>query len=138
MTRSLTALAAEPQIMLQAVDPSRNIRRGYRITRTPDLFGWQIVSWGWGRLGCHGRQRVRAFAAEHEAIDFARQLLARRTSAPRRIGVAYRPVDPPTAAPGGNGGGQLDVTGATFALLSSIQTGVVTGQGRAACPDNGA
>ncbi len=90
MTRSLTALAAEPQIMLQAVDPSRNIRRAYRISRTPDLFGWQIVSWSWGRLGCQGRQRARAFEDEADAIAFARQLLARRTSAPGRIGVAYR------------------------------------------------
>jgi predicted DNA-binding WGR domain protein len=94
MTISLTSLAAEPRLVLQAIDPARNIRRGYTITRAPDLFGWHIVSWSWGRIDGRPRLRARAFRDEAEAIAFARQLLARRATAPRRIGVAYRPVGP--------------------------------------------
>jgi predicted DNA-binding WGR domain protein len=90
MEKQLTDLAVQPQIMLCAIDEDRNIRRGYMIERTRDLFGWHVVSWAWGRLGSRPTRRVSAFASEQAAIAFARQLLARRGSAPKRIGVAYR------------------------------------------------
>jgi predicted DNA-binding WGR domain protein len=89
MDNRLTDLAARPQIMLSAIDESRNIRRGYMIERTQDLFGWHMVTWAWGRLGRRPTRRVSAFASEQAAIAFARHLLARRASAPQRIGVAY-------------------------------------------------
>ena len=88
----LTTLAAEPFIQLAAIDETRNIRRGYTISRTSDLFGWQIVSWAWGRLDRSGTCRTRAFPDEAAAHAFVRQLLARRRSAPARIGVAYKQV----------------------------------------------
>jgi predicted DNA-binding WGR domain protein len=95
MDNRLTDLAARPQIMLSAIDEGRNIRRGYMIERTQDLFGWHVVTWAWGRLGRRPTRRVSAFASEQAAIAFAHQLLVRRASAPRRIGVVYRNCSPP-------------------------------------------
>lgn len=92
MVERLTDLAGQsPEILLTAVDNSRNIRRAYAISRSRDLFGWHVVTWGWGRLGREPRCRVRAFPEEEAAIAFTRQLLKRRASAPKRIGLAYQP-----------------------------------------------
>lgn len=88
----LTALAAEPFIQLAAIDDARNIRRSYAISRSSDLFGWQVVTWAWGRLDRAGTSRTRAFPDDAAARAFVRQLLARRKSAPKRIGVAYMPI----------------------------------------------
>lgn len=79
-------------IRLEARDIGKNIARGYMIEISRDLFGWTIVRWGWGRVGTVGQSRQRAFAGEAEARKLLRQLLARRRSAPRRIGVAYQHV----------------------------------------------
>jgi predicted DNA-binding WGR domain protein len=88
----LIALTAEPFIQLAAINEARNVRRGYAISRSSDLFGWQVVTWAWGRLDRAGTSRTRAFPDEETARAFVRQLLARRTSAFRRIGVAYLAV----------------------------------------------
>jgi hypothetical protein len=90
MSERLTDLAAQPHILLAAVDAERNIRRSYVITRSQDLFGWHLVMWAWGRLNGQLTQRTSAFADEQAAISFIRQLLARRATAPGRIGVCYR------------------------------------------------
>lgn len=87
----LTDLAAQPLIRLAAIDTARNMARSYRITRSADLFGWQLVCWQWGRIGARPLEKRLAFATEADAIACVRRLLARRTSAPHRIGVAYRP-----------------------------------------------
>jgi predicted DNA-binding WGR domain protein len=88
----LTTLAAEPLIQLAAIDETRNIRRSYAIDRSMDLFGWQIVTWSWGRLESRLTTRSRVFSDETRAKSFVRQLLMRRATAPKRIGVAYVPV----------------------------------------------
>jgi hypothetical protein len=93
MSECLTDLALQPEIRLAAVDDERNIRRGYMIARTQDLFGWHVVSWAWGRLDCRPTHRIRAFRDKTAAIAFTRQLLAKRATAPRRIGVQYRPLN---------------------------------------------
>ncbi len=93
MDERLTDLADQsPEILLAAVDNTRNIRRGYSICKSRDLFGWYVVTWAWGRLGQEPKCRVRAFPEEQSAIAFTRQLLQRRASAPKRIGLAYRPL----------------------------------------------
>ncbi|GEO01982.1 MULTISPECIES: WGR domain-containing protein [Sphingomonadaceae] len=45
-----------------------------------------------GRIGSHCQGRAVSFASEDEASRFALQLLRRRASAPKRIGVAHREV----------------------------------------------
>lgn len=94
MTTSFIDLATQPKILLAAVDEARNVRRGYEIERTVDLFDWQTVTWWWGRLGTHGSRKTRAFATEDQAVAFVRHLLMRRATAPRRVGVAYCPRSP--------------------------------------------
>lgn len=77
---------------LRACDPGKNIARAYMIEVDRDLFGWTIVRWRWGRIGTAGQCRQRAFADDADARKMVGQLLARRRSAPQRIGVAYQVV----------------------------------------------
>jgi predicted DNA-binding WGR domain protein len=80
-------------IRLRALDPARNIARGYEISATPDLFGHWIVSLHWGRIGSKGQASTCSFADSQSALRFVRATLARRASAVTRIGVAYRVLD---------------------------------------------
>jgi predicted DNA-binding WGR domain protein len=70
----------------------RNVARRYTVALSRDLFGASIVEFAWGRIGTKGQGRAVSFACEDEAARFARQLLRRRASAPKRIGVPYREV----------------------------------------------
>ncbi len=79
-------------VWLEAVCGERNIARRYTVTLSRDLFGASIVEFAWGRIGTRGQGRAVSFASEDEASRFARQLLRRRASAPKRIGVPYREV----------------------------------------------
>lgn len=92
MPCDLAALPTNPEIKLAASDPARNINRAYTISRSFDLFGWVMVTWEWGRAGQAKQTRTRAFTCETDAVAFTRQLLVRRASAPRRIGVGYSAV----------------------------------------------
>ena len=86
------ALPSRP-IELVAIDPARNIRRRYRIAVDRDLFGDWIVETGWGRIGAAGSRITERFDDPVEAARCVRRTLARRASAPRRIGAAYRPAE---------------------------------------------
>lgn len=74
---------------LEAVDRSRNIARAYLIQTSRDLFGHTIVDLRWGRIGRRGAGLTVSFASEEAARRFIQRTLAKRASAPRRIGVAY-------------------------------------------------
>lgn len=54
------------------------------------LFEAWIVRVTFGRIGSTGRTFVRSFADDLTAGRYIRAAIARRRSAPRRIGVAYR------------------------------------------------
>jgi predicted DNA-binding WGR domain protein len=75
---------------LVAIDPTRRIRRRWRVTLGRDLFGAWLVETHWGRIGTAGQAKARAFTDHAAALAHVRALLARRAGAPRRIGVAYR------------------------------------------------
>lgn len=79
-------------ICLEARDTSRNIARRYVIAVSNDLFGAAIVQYSWGRIGTRGQRRNVSFPERHDAERFVDVLLKRRSSAPDRIGVAYREV----------------------------------------------
>ncbi|WP_288414983.1 WGR domain-containing protein [uncultured Novosphingobium sp.] len=79
-------------VTLEARAPERNLARSWAISAGPDLLGWTVVSWRWGRIGKAGQARASAFADPAEAQRFARHLLLRRARAPRRIGVPYRVI----------------------------------------------
>ena len=86
--RSMTPVIP-PQIDLQAINPARNIAREYRIDASLDLFGHWLIDIHWGRIGTRGQNRTLSFAEMDAAQTFVRQTLSRRTSARKRIGVAY-------------------------------------------------
>ena len=77
-------------IELVAIDAARNIRRRYRISVDRDLFGGWVVETAWGRIGTAGACARHLFEEQAAAVRFVRRTLARRASAPRRIGVPYR------------------------------------------------
>jgi predicted DNA-binding WGR domain protein len=72
-------LADAPHIRLVACDEARNIRRGYRIERSVDLFGFHIVDWSWGRIGTAGQSRLNSSCA---ACSFAETPLPRGSAWP--------------------------------------------------------
>lgn len=79
-------------IDLVAIDPARNIRRRYAIRADRNLFGEIEVETRWGRIGARGQRAVSRFEQVDEAVAFVGHVLARRATAPRRIGVAYCPL----------------------------------------------
>ena len=81
-------------VELVAINAQRNMRRRWRIAACRDLFGHVTIETGWGRIGGQGRRLLRSFATDADALRYVRTLLARRRGAARRIGTAYRPVDP--------------------------------------------
>jgi predicted DNA-binding WGR domain protein len=83
---------AVTRIRLQAIDPARNIARGYEIEASPDLFGHWIIALHWGRLGTKGQSRQLSLTQPQDAARFVRTTLTRRASAKRRIGVPYKVV----------------------------------------------
>jgi predicted DNA-binding WGR domain protein len=68
-------------VILYRVDPSRNLRRFYRLDIQRDLVGfWRLVR-EWGRIGRRGQTRVESFATRAEAqaaLQFQRRSKARR------------------------------------------------------------
>jgi hypothetical protein len=79
-------------IELRAVTPDRRRRRAYEIHVGPDLFGQLVVAIDFGVMGTRGRRLVRLMADTGQAKVVVRQVLRRRLTAPRRIGVPYRVV----------------------------------------------
>jgi hypothetical protein len=80
-------------IRLEACDPARGRWRAYRIDAGTDLLGDWLVDVTYGRIGCPGR-RIRHLASdEADARRIVLHCLQRRSSAPKRIGVAYQLTD---------------------------------------------
>ena len=80
-------------IELRADDPARNRRRAWRVVAGADLFGLWVAYVSFGRIGAAGRTMRHEFASEAAAIRFVRRGLHRRSTAVRRLGVPYRPVE---------------------------------------------
>lgn len=76
-------------IELFALDAARGVRRRWRVAAYRDLFGELVIETMWGRLGRGGQRLMRRFEDESDALRYVNQLLARRRSAVRRIGVPY-------------------------------------------------
>lgn len=67
--------------ILHRIDPSRNMRRFYRLDVQPDLFGFWLLVSEWGRIGRPGQTRVVSFTRlddAHCALQRQRQLKERR------------------------------------------------------------
>jgi len=76
-------------VEMTAIDGSRGVHRRWSVIAYRDLFGALLVETRWGRCGCVGRTLIRCFPNEAAAGRYVSQLLARRRSAVKRIGVGY-------------------------------------------------
>lgn len=85
-------------IALEAVDKRANIARGYHLDVSRDLFGHWVITRRWGRLGAKRQVSALSFDTETSRDRFLRDILRRRASAKKRIGIPYKPVDASTGA----------------------------------------
>ena len=69
---------------LRRIDPSRNMRRFYRLDMQPDLFGGVLLMKEWGRVGARGRIMAERYDSEALAADALQRQAARK----RRRGYA--------------------------------------------------
>jgi predicted DNA-binding WGR domain protein len=67
---------------LRRIDPTRNMRRFYRLDVQPDLFGCVSLMKQWGRIGAHGRAVAERYYTEALAAD----ALQRQAERKRRRG----------------------------------------------------
>jgi predicted DNA-binding WGR domain protein len=65
-------------VHLRRIDPTRNMRRFYRLDVQPDLFGGVLLVKEWGRIGARGRTVAERYDSE---------ALCRRRLAARRVKV---------------------------------------------------
>jgi predicted DNA-binding WGR domain protein len=79
-------------LTLHAINPEQNCRRRYRLEVERDLLGDWLVRLTFGRIGSAGRSMVALAEDEQHAQRVVGAILRRRATAPRRIGVRYRPV----------------------------------------------
>ena len=68
-------------VELRRIDPSLNMRRFYRMSLQPDLFGGVDVVREWGRIGWRGQFLIERHSCEDEAIS---SMLALETAKRRR------------------------------------------------------
>lgn len=54
-------------LQLHRIDPARNMRRFYRLSIQPTLFGGASVVRNWGRIGTGGQSMMETFDAPAEA-----------------------------------------------------------------------
>ena len=76
-------------LTLEAHNPARNHHRRYTVSVGRDLFGHWTVRVTYGRAGHPGRGRRFGSPDEAEMPAVVRRCLARRRSAPGRLGCAY-------------------------------------------------
>jgi predicted DNA-binding WGR domain protein len=77
-----------PSIDLRRLDPSRNMRRLYRLDIEADLFGGVLLLKAWGRIGTRGR----VTAERHDSEAPALAALQKQAERKRRRG--YTPREP--------------------------------------------
>lgn len=64
----MTAMSVD----LKRIDPELNMRRFYRMSLQPDLFGGIDLVREWGRVGCRGQLLIERHPGEIEAISSMR------------------------------------------------------------------
>lgn len=76
-------------LTLYRTDPSRRMRRFYRLDVQPDLFGrWSFIR-EWGRIGQPGEVLIRPYPTEREAqAALERQRSVKQRRGYRRSGIS--------------------------------------------------
>ena len=62
-------------VVLNRVDPARNMARYYRVAIEPTLFGGSAVVRDWGRIGWSARRRLDLYDDVDQAVAAAERLL---------------------------------------------------------------
>jgi len=75
-------------VYLLRLDPSRNIRRFYKLLLAPSLFGEWVVVREWGRIGAAGTTKADIFANPGEAVLFMQALVRKK----KRRGYFANPI----------------------------------------------
>jgi predicted DNA-binding WGR domain protein len=91
-------------IVLERIDPARNVARYYVLSIEPTLFAKHTLIRRWGRIGTPGRERLQFFGGE----DTARAQMAVETWLARKRKRGYTPRSGPgrpalSAHEGGSG-----------------------------------
>lgn len=63
-------------VQMRRIDPSRNMRRFYRMSVQRDLFGHASLVREWGRIGLRGQQLIETHADEGSAVTALMKLAA--------------------------------------------------------------
>lgn len=66
-------------INLKRIDPSMNMRRFYRMSVQPDLFGGACLVREWGRIGFRGQMLIEQHPDEGRAVTALMKLAANKT-----------------------------------------------------------
>ncbi|SOC22164.1 WGR domain-containing protein [Rhodobacter maris] len=64
---------------LKRIDPSLNMRRFYRMSVQPDLFGGACLVREWGRIGFRGQMLIEQHDDEGRAVTALMKLSATKT-----------------------------------------------------------
>jgi predicted DNA-binding WGR domain protein len=78
-------------IVLERIDPLRNIARYYVLSIEPTLFAKHPLIRRWGRIGCPGRERLQFFGGE----DASRAQVTLETWLARKRKRGYAPRSEP-------------------------------------------
>ena len=69
MFDSVTQLEIFPtELQMRRIDPARNMRRFYRMSIQPDLFGGASLVREWGRIGARGQMMREQHPDEGRAV----------------------------------------------------------------------
>lgn len=63
-------------MQLRRIDPTHNMRRFYRLSVQPDLFGGATLVREWGRIGLRGQMMIESHPDEGKAITALMKLAA--------------------------------------------------------------
>jgi len=65
-------------VYLLRLDPSRNVRRFYKMMLAPSLFGEWVLVREWGRIGAAGTTKADHFASVGEAVLAMQELVRKK------------------------------------------------------------
>lgn len=71
----MTPLPEIAPVLLERIDPERNMQRFYRLELQPSLFGEIGVVRSWGRIGARGQTRTDWHAAPDIAVTAMHKLI---------------------------------------------------------------
>ncbi len=77
MFETVTQLEVFPtDVQMRRIDPAYNMRRFYRMSVQPDLFGGASLVREWGRIGFRGQMLIEYHADEGRAVTALMKLAA--------------------------------------------------------------